>query len=120
MTRLLKSKAGPTTPGPVRDSSGWVSSGTLTASTVIKAEAGLLGGVVVTASDNGGDIDVIVWDSPNNTLTSDVELCRLTVPTTTDHTQTSFAAPSQVGVEAELGIYVQLVAGDCEIIVYYK
>jgi len=120
MTRLLKSKWGPSDPIGARDSSGWVTSGIMIASTAVKAKIGLLGGVLVTATDNGGDIDVIVWDSPDSTLTSDEYLCRITIPTTTANSQASFAAPSQVGIEALNGIYVQIVAGDCQVIVYYK
>jgi hypothetical protein len=119
-TRLLQSKIGPAAPPSLSDSTPWISSGVLTASTVIKAKAGVLGGVLVTATDAGGDIDVIVWDSPTSTLTGDVALCRVPIPTTVSLTQESFGTPSQVGVEATLGIYVQVVAGDCEIIVYYR
>jgi hypothetical protein len=120
MTRLLSSKIGPAAPEGLFNSQPWISSGVLTASTVIKAKAGVLGGIDVIASDNGGDINVIVWDSPTATTTSDVELTRVTIETTTDHASKSHRAPSQVGIQAEFGIYVQLVAGDCEIIVYYR
>lgn len=110
----------PATPVMARDAMPWVTSGYVTTSTVIKNQTGLLGGVIVTATDAGGDIDVIVWDSPNSTLTSGEHLCRLTIPTTVANTQVSFAAPSKEGVEARNGIYVQVVAGDCQVIVYYK
>ena len=119
-TRLLRSKIGPTAHSNLHDSTSWISSGIVTTSTVIKSKPGVLGGILVTATDAGGDADVIVWDSPNSTLTNDIYLCRVTIPTTIANTQTSFATPSQVGIEAENGIYVQVVAGDCQVIAYYK
>ena len=119
-TRLLKSKIGPTAHSDLYDSTSWISSGIVTTSTVIKDKPGILGGILVTATDAGGNIDVIVWDSPNSTLTDDIYLCRVTIPTTIANTQASFATPSQVGIEAENGIYVQVVAGNCQVIVYYK
>ena len=101
-------------------SAPWIASGVLTASTVIKNKSGLLGGVVVIATDAGGDIDVIVWDSPDSTLTNDERLCRVTVPTTLTNTVESFGDLSSPGIQAQNGIYVQVVAGDCQVYVYYR
>ena len=120
MSRTLVSRWSPGTPAIARESEPWVSSGILTASTVIKAAGGLLGGVLVTATDNGGDIDVVVWDSPTATTTDDEYLARITVVTTTANAQASFVAPSSCGVQATLGIYVEVVAGHPQVIVYYK
>jgi hypothetical protein len=92
----------------------------MTASTVVKAKAGILGGVLVTATDNGGDIDIKVWDSPDSTLTDDDLLAQVTVVATTAKAQSSFSAPDVTGIEARKGIYVQVVAGDASIVVYYK
>jgi hypothetical protein len=120
MTRLLKSKIGPAAPANLFDSQPWISSGVLTASTVIKDKPGVFGGIIVIATDTGADISVKVWDSPDSTLTSDVELAWCTGTTATALAQSSIGAPSQVGVEATLGIYVEVLAGDCSFIVYYK
>lgn len=120
MARTGKSRWRPPMPADARDAEPWIASGVLTVGTVVKAVPGLLGGVLVTATDDGGDIDVIVWDSPDSTLTDDEELARITVVETTANAQNSFATPSKEGVQAENGIYVQVVAGDCEVIVYYK
>lgn len=120
MARTNKDRVSPATPASARGATPWVSSGVVSAGTVIKNAPGILGGVIVTASDTDGDIDIIVWDSPDATLTSDVELCRVTITSATDHVQASFSSPSEVGVEAENGLYVQIVAGDCEVIVYYR
>ncbi len=108
------------TTASARNSQPWVSSGAITASTVIKAKSGILGGVLVTAADAGGDIDVIIWDSPDSTLTGDDVLARVTITDLIANTQASFAAPSQEGVEARNGLYAQVVAGDCRLEVYYK
>ena len=102
-----------------RDAEPWVASGKLTTGTVIKNRPGLLGEIVVTASDVGGDVDVIVWDSATSTTTNDEELARVRIPETVAGTQSSFSAPSKEGVFATDGIYVA-VTGDCEFIVYYK
>jgi hypothetical protein len=120
MSRTLVNKWSPSTPMQAREAEGWTSSGVLAASTVIKAEPGLLGRVDVVASDNGGDIDVVVWDSPTSTTTNDEVLARVAITTTTDHASGSWVAPSGAGVAATLGMYVQLVAGHAEIFVYYK
>lgn len=120
MARTGKSAWGFNTPADARDAEPWIASGKLTSSTVIKAKAGLLGGVLVTATDNGGDINVVVWDSDTSDTTNDEQLARITIVDTTANAQNSFAAPSKEGVCAQNGIYVQVVAGDCEFIVYYK
>ena len=118
-TRLLENNWRGPMPVEARDASPWIPSGVLTASAQIKAVRGLLGGILVTASDAGGDIVVKVWDSPNSTLTDDVCLAAVTIISTVSGAQNSFAPPSKEGVEAINGLYVQ-VTGDCEVIVYYK
>jgi len=120
MTRLNKDYWSPATPRVARDALPWVSSGVLTASAVAKNKPGLLGGIIVTATDAAGTVDVIVWDSPDSTLTGDERLCRITIPELTAKTWKEFHAPSGCGIQAEKGLYVQVVAGACEVIVYYK
>jgi hypothetical protein len=98
----------------------WTTTGFLTGDTVVKASAGLMSGVLVTATDAGGDIDVIVYDSPTSDLTGDNAVCRVTITTTTALSQASWGAPSQAGVDCPKGIYLDVVAGDCQVIVLYK
>lgn len=97
----------------------WFSSGILTGSAVIKAKAGIVGWLCVHATDNGGDIHVKVWDSPDDTLTDDVVLAQQRVSTTTSGAHRHQVIPLP-GVEAEHGIYLEVVAGDCEAVVGYK
>jgi hypothetical protein len=117
-TRLLKSKVSEVTNANIRLTAPWVTSGFMIADTVVKAGPGILGGVLVTATDADGDINVIVYDSAS--AASGVELCRVTIPTTTSLTQASFGNLAGPGVECENGIYVDVVAGDCQVTVYYK
>ena len=120
MTRLLETHWGPTTPAQARDTVPWIASGLLTESTLIKAEPGILGGVVVTALDDGGDIIVRVWDSESATLTDDDCIAKITVADVAANYQHSFGTPSPSGVEATKGIYVEIVSGDPDVNVYYK
>ena len=106
--------------GEVVEDTPWTSSGLLSLSSVVSSVPCVLGKIVVTASDNGGDIDVIVWDSSDATPAAHTALCRKTIITTTDHAQVEFTAPSGAGVNAALGLFVQIVAGDCEYTVYYR
>lgn len=98
----------------------WSCTGFKTADAVVKAAPGVLGGIIVTATDNGGDIDVIVYDSPTSDLTGDIALARVTITTTTDKAQASFGAPSAAGIVASKGMWLDVVAGDCQVLVYYK
>lgn len=120
MTRLLKSHIKAAGRRGLAIAEPWITSGKLTASAAIKAAYGVVGGVLVTATDNGGDIDVEIWDSPDATLTNDERICRVTITTTTDKVQASWGSLAGQGVEATLGIYCKVVAGDCEVEVYYK
>lgn len=117
-TRLLKSKVGEATPDHIKAMAPWITSGIMTADTVVKAAPGVVGGALVTATDVGGDIDVIIYD--NASAASGVEVCRVTIPTTTAKTQASFGNLAGPGVECQNGIYVDVVAGDCQVTVYYK
>ena len=120
MARTLVDKIKGTSNWQSRIGQPWTTSGVLTASAVIKAEPGVFGGVLVIATDTGGDIDVIVWDSPTATLTDDERLCRVTIPSTVANTMDSFGNLDSPGIEATLGMYVQIVAGDCQVYVYYR
>lgn len=107
-------------PVNILDAGAWVPSGALTASTVIKASPGVLGGVVVTASDDGGDIDVIVWDSATATSTNKEQLARVTITAQTAKAQESIGTLGLGGIVASEGLWLQVAAGDCSVIVYYK
>lgn len=98
----------------------WSCTGFKTADAVVKATPGVLGGVLVTATDDGGDIDVIVYDSPDATLTDDIALCRVRITTTTAGAQGSFGDLAGPGVAASKGMWLDVVAGDCQVEVYYK
>ena len=120
MTRLNKKMLSSSSPPGEVTTAPWITSGAMTASTVVSNAPSRLGGVVVTATDDGGDIDVILWDSPTSDVTSDEYLARITVTTTTAKAQASFGDLAGPGVQATLGIYVQVVAGDCQVLVYYR
>lgn len=119
MARTNYSRWEPTTRPASRDASPWVATGALTASAVVKNAPGLLGGVLVTTTDAGGDIDVLIYDSPDSTLTNDEILARITITEQVEHFQSSFGPPAREGVQAENGLYVHI-TGDCQVIVYYK
>jgi hypothetical protein len=107
------------TPAHVKNESGWVSSGEITESTVIKATPGVLGGVLVTIDDAEGDGVVLIYDSPDDTTTDDEIVARITVIETTANAQNSFAAPSREGVLCTKGIFCHI-TGDLHVSVYYK
>lgn len=94
--------------------------GLLTASAAVKASAGDLLGVTVEMTDDGGDGVVEVWDSPDSTLTDDDCLARVTVTTTTSGAMASWALPHPRGVHAGNGLYMKVIAGDVNVIVYYN
>ena len=98
--------------------SPWIPSGWEEASDVIKAEKGLLGGIIARSEDTGTDIVIKVWDSADGTTGAGyVELARIYFPDTARRFEKIiFPLP---GVEAKLGIYVEI-AGDVEYEVYYK
>ncbi len=98
----------------------WLSSGAKSASAVIKDTAGTVGGLLVTAMDNGGDIDVLLWNSPDGVVAGDILICRVSISEAVAKAQSSWGAPSQCGVAAPNGIYLQIESGDCQAIVYYK
>jgi hypothetical protein len=106
--------------GAVVEDTPWTSSGLLSLSSVVSTAPCVLGEVRVTASDNGGDINLIVWDSSDATPAAHTALCRVTITTTTASVQEVFMAPSGAGVNAANGLFVQIVAGDCEYVVYYR
>ena len=106
--------------GAVVEDTPWTSGGLLSLSSVVSTAPCVLGQVRVTASDNGGDIDLIVWDSSDATPAAHTALCRVTITTTTASVQEVFMAPSGAGVNAANGLFVQIVAGDCEYVVYYR
>jgi len=120
MARTNEDRWQPTTRARERDASPWVASGAITSSAVVKNAAGILGGVLVTTTDAGGDIDVLIYDSPDSTLTTGDEiLARVRITEATTGAQASFAAPAREGVQALNGLYVDI-TGDCQVIVYYK
>ncbi len=119
MARTNYSRWEPTTRPASRDASPWVATGAIAASAVVKNDAGILGGVLVTATDAGGDIDVLIYDSPDATLTNDEILARVRITEMISGAQSSFAAPAREGVQAEKGLYLSI-TGDCQVIVYYK
>ena len=118
MTGLLVSKWRPGTPMQAREAEPWVASGLQTADAVIKAAPGILGGVLVTALDDGGDIVIKIWD--NATEAAGVVLAKVTVSDTVTNYQRSFGAPSAAGVGATEGLFLEVVTGDPDVVVYYK
>ncbi len=96
----------------------WIPSGWLVASDVIKAEPGLLGGILVRAEDNGGDQIVQVWDSPDGTTGAGyVELARVYCSATDElMIWVPFPLP---GIEAKLGISV-VITNEVEYEIYYR
>lgn len=119
-TRLLKYKTKMEDIAQTLQALPWIPTGELEASTVVKAIPGLVARLDVEAKDNGGDISVEVWDSPDATLTDDVLICRVRVITTTLGAQNYWECPLEPGTECEKGIYVKLVAGDAYINLLYK
>jgi hypothetical protein len=95
-------------------------SGVKTASASIKASKGILKGVTMEMTDAGGDGVVEVWDSPDSTLTDDTCLARIAVTSTTSGDMSSWSLPVGEGVKASKGIYMKVVAGDVNVIVYYE
>ena len=95
-------------------------SGIKTASVAVKAAAGVLKGLTMEMTDTGGDGVVEVWDSPDATLTNDTCLARITVTSTTSGDMASWTLPVGEGVKAVNGIYMKIVAGDMNVIVYYE
>ena len=98
----------------------WECTGILTADGVVKASEGVLGGILVIQTDTGGDVDVIVYDSPTSDLTGDIALARVTINTTTALDNNSFGNLAGPGVIAAKGLYLDVVAGDCQVFVYYR
>lgn len=98
----------------------WECTGFKTADAVVKNAPGTLGGIIVTATDNGGDIDVIVYDSPDSDLTGDIALMRVTITATTNKAQASSGDLAGPGIRASKGLYLDVVAGDCQVLVFYK
>ena len=94
--------------------------GLLTASGVVKADRGVLKGVTMEMTDAGGDGVVEIWDSPTSTLTDDTCLARITVTSTTSGDMSSWSLPVGPGVKASKGLYMKVVAGDVNVIVYYE
>ena len=86
---------------------------------LIKAEPGLLGWICVHSTDNGGDIHVRVWDSETATTAGDVVVSEIYVTTTRlgAHRHDTYPLP---GIECAKGIYIEVVAGDCSIVIGYK
>jgi hypothetical protein len=120
MTRLLKSKIGPDARSDLMDSQSWISSGVLTDSTLIKAKGGVLGGILVTAYDSGGDIYLELYDTNTTPVMADVCLCEIQITTPIEGAQVYWIAPSQVGVQFENSLYLLKETGDFGAIVYYR
>jgi hypothetical protein len=120
MTRLLRNRWKAADRAGARDAWPWIASGLLDASTVIKAEQGLLAGIVAFATDNGGDISLRVWDSANDTTDGKETLGYVNITEAASGAMASLSCPSREGIEAEQGLYVEVVSGDCTFIVYYK
>lgn len=108
---------GPTQNIAERQKIPWTSSDEFSASAVVKDSIGILGGLLVTADDAGGDIEVVIYD--NDSAASGVVLARLNITTAVNNYQESFSSPSLEGILAEDGIYCEI-TGDASVIVYYK
>jgi len=119
-TRLLEYKTDMSDRAAALQSYPWIPTGELEGSTIVKAIGGLLARLDVESKDNGGDISVEVWDSPDATLTNDVLVCRVRVIITTSGAQNYWECPLEPGAECEKGIYIKLVAGDAYINLLYK
>jgi len=100
---------------------GWTPTGILTASEQIKAVPGFLARVDLRMTDNGADGNVRIWDSATGaTGAAVVLLCQLAVITATTNAEGHWECPLEAGVEAISGIYLEVVAGDVEVVVLYK
>ncbi len=118
-TRLEEYKTGLADDAQALGRLPWIPTGWLAASVQVKAAPGLLGGIMVRAEDNGGDQVVKVWDTAvGATGATEVELCRVYC-SATDELMVNVFFPLP-GVEAKLGIYVELSAGDAEFELYYR
>ena len=114
-TRLLERKTGMEDTAQTLQALPWIPTGVLIDSAVIKAVPGLVGAIYVRKS--GNSTTVKLWDSPTTDTTGDVEIARVFVP---DNGKDYLLFPLP-GIEAKLGIYVEIEAGkDPEVIVYYK
>jgi len=120
--RLLKRKTAMTDTMAVLLSMPWIPTGELTASTLVKAEPGLLGGFTVEAANDLGDYEIEVWDSVDGTTgAAYVKVARLTINGLTTGDMVSWKSPLEPGVECRYGIYLLIVAGTTpKIILYYK
>uniref|UniRef100_A0A6M3J154 Uncharacterized protein n=1 Tax=viral metagenome TaxID=1070528 RepID=A0A6M3J154_9ZZZZ len=107
-------------PARVRSSMPWIASGEQDANAIVKSGPGILGGLVVTATTDAGTANVIIWDSPDADLTDDEVLARVTVTDAVTNHQNSLGAPAYGGIEARLGIYLQIAAGNVLVNVYYQ
>lgn len=117
--RLLEYKTGLADDAQALGRLPWIPTGWLDGDEQIKAEPGLLGGIIVRAEDNGGDQIVQVWDTADGTTgAAYVELCRVYC-SATDELMVNIMFPLP-GIEAKLGIYVEVSAGDVEFELYYR
>jgi len=121
-TRLLERKTGMSDTMATLLGAPWIPTGELTANTLIKNTAGLLGGFTVEAEDDDGDYEIEVWDSPDGTTgAAYVKVARLTINGLTVGDMVSWKSPLEPGVECRQGIYLLIVAGTTpKIILYYK
>lgn len=106
-------------PAYIRDKFAWVPSGQFAISTIVKDSPGYFAGIVVIAQDGDADGDVIVWDSEDTTIAGKTEVARIRVTGPEEGSTESFGCIPQ-GIWCEEGIYVQVVAGDVDVLVYYK
>jgi len=119
-TRLLEYKTKMEDHALTLLASPWIPTGLFTSDTQVKAEPGLLGFICVRATDNGGDIQVSVWDTAVGATTAAevvVSDMWVTVTRAGAHQSELFPLP---GIECKHGIYVEVVAGDCVIHLLYK
>jgi len=98
----------------------WEAAGEFNDNAVIKDAEGVFAGILVEASDGGGDIEVEVWDSPDATLTNDICVASVRIASTTAYTQDSFGSLAGLGIHCHNGIYVKKVSGDCVFYVFYR
>jgi len=116
--RLLLNSVRPASTSTEKLCVPWESSGVLAAGATIKAKPGLLGAIMVQATDTGVDQVLKVWDSPDATVTDDVILYQCDLPEATDGARQYVMFPMP-GIQAHLGIYVEI-AGALEYEIIYR
>jgi len=118
--RVEESKTKITDTAQTLQATPWIPSGWISASDVIKAAPGLFGGIIVYNAAEQSVEYLIIWDSADGTTGAGyVEIGRVYCAAGADDKDFLFAL--EPGIEAKLGIYVELQdQSNLSYNVYYK